>query len=335
MVKMCDTRASQAASTSVTGATSNGSTVVDVCKAGSLVGLPSDLAPPAVTVVKFQLSVVPTPDFDRAAFIEILAAELGCPPQQIYIDFAAAGLSAIFLRTGTERTFPRHPSSATLRSSVTLQAEFRWSQYGENAVPPSALVSLLESKLADPNSPLKSQLGITGMMRLAPPPPPPPPDTSTALSQGAVAGIVIAVLVVVFAAIAWFFRAPLQTWYNARSKAKPAPSTAGAKSPTSSSAHLNDVSIVSSAGDISFHQSPGHVPFISPRTAAFLQDSQTPASPSIDTTSSPPRRPLPSPPVEQFQDMNRYSVVHSGAQPAELVRNFDVSLQVRCIPCAL
>lgn len=73
--------ASQPASTTVSGHALNANgEVIDVCKSGSLVGLPSDLTPPAATIVKFTLTVILSANFDRAVFIQVLASELGCSP---------------------------------------------------------------------------------------------------------------------------------------------------------------------------------------------------------------------------------------------------------------
>jgi hypothetical protein len=97
---------------------------------------------------------------------------------------------------------------------------------------------------------------------------------------------------------------------------------------------LNNVSVVSSSADISFHQSPGQTPFISPRSAAFLKEASQDASPSVATSSPPSRRPPPTPPAALFEDTSQYSGAFSGSQAAELSRDVDVSLQVRlCHVC--
>ena len=278
-----------------------------------------------MTVVKFQMNVVVSASFDRAEFIQVLAAELNCPPQQIFIDWVAAGLSAVALRTQARSSSLHRPAAIALQNSVTLQAEFRWSQSRDAAVAPAALVSLLESKLSDPNSPIRTQLGITGISRQSPPAP--AATASARLSDGGIAGIVIAVLVVVGAGLAYFYRQKLRELCNTRVGRGAAASSL----PT----HLNDVSIVSNASiaDISFTQSPVQVPFISSGEPP-LHPVASPAAPANFASSSPPpKKPLPAAPAALVEDPNRYSVeepnrnfvLNAGAQGAEMSRDLELS----------
>ena len=307
---------SQPASTTVSGHALNANGVIDVCKSGSLVGLPSDLTPPAATIVKFTLTVILSANFDRAVFIQVLASELGCSPLQIYIDWQTAGLSATVIRTHAGYGGLRSSSPVAVRAPVTLQAEFRWTQFNDNAVDPSTLIERLETKLSDPNSPLKTQLGITGMTRQSTS----SPGSSGAISGGAIAGIVIAVLFVVVVAVAWFFRQELhEVWKKTMARH----SAAGAKHPAPSGSHLNDVSIVSNASDLTIIRSP-------PAPDASLR-----ASPSVNANSSPPQRSPPPPPAAHFQDANRYSMVYSGAQASTFARDVDISMQVPHIAAAI
>jgi hypothetical protein len=311
--------ASQPASTAVTAAALDSSGVIDVCKSGSLVGLPSDLSPPATTIVKFTMTVVLSANFDRDVFMQVLATEMGCSPLQIYIDWQTAGLSATVVRTHAGYGVSRRSSSVSIRAPVTLQAEFRWTQFSDSAVDPSTLVARLESKLTDPNSPLKTQLGITGITR---PSTASPPEVTSggALSGGAIAGIVIAVLVVVFAAVAWYFRQSLQGIYEGWQRTRARRSAVKPPPPTGS--HLNDISIVSGASEPTIIRSP-------PASDAPLR-----ASPFVNANSSPPQKSLPPPPAAHFQDTNRFSMVYSGAKNDDLAKYMDECMQVPCVAAA-
>jgi len=311
--------ASQPASTAVAAAALDSSGVIDVCKSGSLVGLSSDLSPPATTIVKFTMTVVLSANFDRDVFMQVLATEMGCSPLQIYIDWQAAGLSATVVRTHAGYGVSRRSSSVSIRAPVTLQAEFRWTQFSDSAVDPSTLVARLESKLTDPNSPLKTQLGITGITR---PSTAPPPEVTSggALSGGAIAGIVIAVLVVVFAAVAWYFRQSLQGIYEGWQRTRARRSAVKPPPPTGS--HLNDISIVSGASEPTIIRSP-------PASDAPLR-----ASPFVNSNSSPPQKSLPPPPAAHFEDTRRFSMVYSGDKNDGLAKDMDECVQVPCVAAA-
>lgn len=302
----------QPESSSVAGASYAASSIVDVCQSGTLSGLASDLLPPAVTVVKFQMSVTISTSFDRDDFIQVLAAELNCPPQQIFIDWDAAKLSSVVLKNAALSSI----LAVSPRNSVTLQVEFRWNQYSNSAVAPGELMSRLESKLADPSSAIKTQLGITGITR--PAPASAPATASAALSGGAIAGIVIAVLVAASASLAWVLRHKLR------------PVCRGLLGRAPANVHyatsLNDVSIATNPAmaDTSLNQSPGPVSLASASASPFLADASRRSAAQFQT---PPKKPLPMPPAAHFQDSNRYSMVFSGVQSAEMSRELDLSMQ--------